>query len=125
MTFIRGLTLVSASAVALSAAACATPGAQRRADDWRRILANEAPTGAPAEAAEAALTQRGVEVSRGTYVVVGDDGREHSNCPNPKTAVTGRETAGHVGFNTSVLEITACLDDAGHIERHYVGIWVQ
>ena len=105
--------------------ACATPASVDRAAEWRAILAREAPVGAPASAVEQALVRRGIAAARGTYVTVGDDGVARSNCPDPRAAVTGREGAGRIGFNTNVIEITACLDPAGRVLSHVVGVWVQ
>jgi hypothetical protein len=113
--------------IALAAAlgGCATPAADRRAAEWRAILAAEAPPGAPAADVEAALRRRGITPGRGTHVTVGDDGRTSSACPDPKSAVTGREVAGRIGFNTNVVETVSCLDPQGRVLSHQVGIWIQ
>ncbi|TNF62710.1 MAG: hypothetical protein EP307_06455 [Rhodobacteraceae bacterium] len=105
--------------------ACTTPATSDRADEWRAILAREAPIGSPAVSVEQALARRGIAASRGTYVTVGDDGVTRSNCPDPKAAVTGAETEGRIGFNSNVIEITACLDKDGRVLSHHVGVWIQ
>jgi hypothetical protein len=105
--------------------ACATPAATSRAEAWRAILAAEAPVGAPAAAVEQALARRGLTPARGTYVTVRDDGTRASTCPDPSAAVTGGEVAGRIGFNSNVVEITACLDGNGRVLSHHVGVWVQ
>lgn len=119
----RRTALAAVPAVLL--AACVTPIAERRADEWRAILAGEAPVGAPADAVERSLTRRGIPAARGTYVTVGEDGVSRSHCPDPKAAISGREVAGHVGFNSNVVEITACLDRAGRVLSHFVGVWIE
>jgi hypothetical protein len=119
------LPILAVTLAAATLAACATPGAQRRENEWRSILAAEAPIGAPASAGEAALRSRGIEPQRGTYTEVRDDGSEHSLCPDPKAALTGREAVDRVGAFNNIVAITICLDQADRIASHHVGIWIQ
>lgn len=116
---------LSGLCLALALAACETPEARDRAAEWREILASEAPVGAPGNAAETALKKRGITPGRGTYVTVADDGTRTSPCPDPAAAVTGREVAGRIGFNSNLVEVIACLDRDGRIVSHSVGIWIQ
>jgi len=119
------LPVLSIAVAATTLTACATSGAQQREREWRSILAAEAPLGAPASAGEAALRARSIEPARGTYTEVRDDGSEHSLCPNPKAAVTGREAVDRIGAFSNVIAITICLDDKDHITSHHVDIWIQ
>lgn len=123
-SFRRDLIGLSVAASSILLSGCATPAADRRADQWRGILEAEAPVGASAKSVEQALEKRGISHSRGTYVTVGDDGVTRSDCPDPQAAVTGRERAGKVGFNSNVIEITACLGPDGRVISHHVGIWI-
>lgn len=105
--------------------ACATKSTDNRVREWRAILAEEAPIGAPATAVEEALARRDITPSRGTYVTVGDDGLRRSHCHDHRSAITGREYADRIGFNSNVIEITACLDRDGNVMSHFVGVWIQ
>lgn len=124
LAFRRNERLLSVVAGGLLLIGCTTPAADRRVDEWRAILKAEAPVGAPAQAVERAFERRGISPSRGTYVTVGDDGANRSNCPDPKAAITGSEPSGRVGFNSNVIEITACLGPDGRVISHYVGVWI-
>src|SRR5690606_41332464 len=106
----RRTALAAVPAVLL--AACVTPIAERRADEWRAILAGEAPVGAPADAVERSLPRRGIPAARATHVTVGGAGVSRPHRPETEAAISGREGAGHVGLNGNVMEITACLERA-------------
>lgn len=116
---------IAVSAMALVLSACATPAANRRAAEWRQILASEAPIGASAARVTAALQRRGIDPAPGTYTTVHDSGARSSPCPDPAAAITGSEVAGRVGFNSNVLVITTCLDRQGRVASHDVGVWIQ
>lgn len=118
------LTGIASATVAL--AGCATPGADARSQEWRAILAAEAPIGAPAAAGEAALRRNGLAPTRGTYVRIGSDGAARSDCDDPRRAITARERSAGRGVLARLdVEVTLCVDGAGRIERHVVKVWNQ
>jgi hypothetical protein len=100
--------------------------ADARAEHWRSVLLAEAPVGAAAASAEAALRRGGLSPARGTYVRVSDTGAVRSDCSDPRTAITARERSAGRGVLVRLdIEVTVCVDRSGRVERHIIKTWNQ
>jgi hypothetical protein len=77
--------------VSLTAACASDAAIDGRLAYWRSFLEREAPTGATAAQADAAMRRAQLGPVGGTYVTVMQDGRRESNCRDPKSAISGKE----------------------------------
>ena len=110
--------------VLLAGCVTAPEAIREREDYWRRILAEQAPTGTIRDDALAVFERQGLLAGAGTYRTVHDDGSETSQCRLPDRALSALEHGAVRGMYMNWdIEITVCLDENDRVEDHFVGAW--